>query len=382
MSQAPEPPGVLDSPAGQASWLAARLRAEPLPAPLAPDSRAQAQLAASAATHGVQALLHAAWSRGDAGLDIPRGLREAMATAAREQAVLEMLQRVELTRLVEALAAEGLPALLMKGAALAYTVYASPDLRPRADTDVFVAAPDLARARELLAGLGYHAPPAIGGELVSYQQNWLRNDRHGLAHAVDLHWRLSNPQVFARVFAAGELFARAQPLPALAPDALALGNVHALLLACIHRVAHHADGDRLIWLYDIHLLASRMDERTGADTAELARACAVSRVCAESLAVARAAFGTVLVPALADLVTRPNADEPSALFLRAPGPAARLASDLRALPGLAARCSLVREILFPSPAYVRARYGARSAAQLPWLYLRRLLKGISRAARG
>jgi len=382
MSQSPDPRRELDLPAGRANWLAARLRAESPAAPLSLDSRTQALLGASAAEHGVQALLHAAWARGDAGVNVPQGLRDAVAAAAREQAVLEMLQRVELARLTEALAANGLPALLMKGAALGYTVYASADLRPRADTDVFVAPHDLARARALLAGLGYHAPVAIRGELVSYQQNWLCNDRHGVAHAVDLHWRLSNPQVFARAFEAGELFALAQPVPALAPGVLALGDVHALLLACMHRVAHHADADRLIWLYDIHLLASGMDDRTGAKAAELARARAVSQVCAASLARARAAFGTVLAPALADLVTHPNAHEPSALFLRAPGPAARLASDLRALPGLAARCSLLREILFPSRVYVQARYGAGSAAQLPWLYLRRLLKGISRAARG
>ena len=40
-----------------------------------------------------------------------------------------------------------------------------------------------------------------------------------------------------------------------------LSPVHALLVACIHRVAHHRGTERLIWLLDIHLLASRLEER-------------------------------------------------------------------------------------------------------------------------
>ncbi len=67
----------------------------------------------------------------------------------------------------------------------------------------------------------------------------------------------------------GELAARAVPLPALGRNAHAIAPVHALLLACIHRAGHanapyHVDGiaspegDRLIWLYDIHLLVGGM----------------------------------------------------------------------------------------------------------------------------
>ncbi len=33
--------------------------------------------------------------------------------------------------------------------------------------------------------------------------------------------------------------------------------VDALLLACVHRAAHHDLSDELLWLYDIHLLAQR-----------------------------------------------------------------------------------------------------------------------------
>ncbi len=49
-------------------------------------------------------------------------------------------------------------------------------------------------------------------------------------------------------------FLRSTPAPRDLPPP------HALLMACVHRVAHHFDPPTLIWLYDIHLLASSMSE--------------------------------------------------------------------------------------------------------------------------
>ena len=93
--------------------------------------------------------------------------------------------------------------------------------------------------------------------------------RHGSSVDVDLHWRSSNSPALARLMDYEEMQARAVPVPSLGPAAFAPCPVHALLFACIHRAGHehapmYVDGvavpvkDRLIWLYDIHLLASKM----------------------------------------------------------------------------------------------------------------------------
>ena len=64
----------------------------------------------------------------------------------------------------------------------------------------------------------------------------------------------------------------------------------ALFLACLHRTAHHQDAVDLVWLWDIHLLASRLtdDERTF--LVDLAIARAMRGVCARGLAAAAARF--------------------------------------------------------------------------------------------
>ncbi len=56
--------------------------------------------------------------------------------------------------------------------------------------------------------------------------------------SLDVHWRLNNSQVLAKVLAYPELAARSTPLPALGASARALAPVDALLLACIHRAGH------------------------------------------------------------------------------------------------------------------------------------------------
>jgi len=57
-----------------------------------------------------------------------------------------------------------------------------------------------------------------------------------------------------------EIAERATPLPALGPDARAACGTDALVLACLHRAAHHRDSEELLWLYDIHLIACSLSD--------------------------------------------------------------------------------------------------------------------------
>ena len=57
-----------------------------------------------------------------------------------------------LTALLTALVAAGIDALLLKGSALAYLVYAAPHLRPRVDIDLMICRDALDRAERRLRG--------------------------------------------------------------------------------------------------------------------------------------------------------------------------------------------------------------------------------------
>src|SRR5438270_516149 len=83
-----------------------------------------------------------------------------------------------------------------------------------------------------------------GDDLGVRQHTFTRSDRFGVAHVYDVHLDISNSAVFADVLRYDELSARSIALEGIASTARGLLHVDALLLACIHRIAHHYDTDR------------------------------------------------------------------------------------------------------------------------------------------
>jgi hypothetical protein len=166
-------------------------------------------------------------------------------------------------------------------------------------------------------------------------------------------------------------------LPSLDPSARGLSSVDALVLAAVHRIAHHFDSDLLIWLYDIDLIARGLTHEEWREFAALIRARKVAAVCQRSLQRAVDRFGTN-VPAWVwtDL---PSVDaaksERTARYLARRTHLAVVLDDLRSLPRWRDRWQLVREHAFPSTAYMRGVFAPSSAAPLALLYARRLLRG-------
>src|SRR5262249_51587245 len=154
----------------------------------------------------------------------------------------------EITRVLASLREAGVTALVLKGGALAYTHYPAPHLRPRGDTDLLVTREDRARAQEALDDLGYRRQNSVSRDAVHTQWMFRRHEGR-LPHTIDLHWAISNRPLFARMLSFDELRRDARPIATLGADALAPAPVHALILACVHRVAHHDDAPTLIWLY-------------------------------------------------------------------------------------------------------------------------------------
>jgi hypothetical protein len=285
----------------------------------------------------------------------------------------------ELGRVADRLARSEVRALVVKGAALAYAVYDSPWQRPRIDTDLLVDAGERDKAASAIEALGYTRSHAVtSGTLVSSQYAFERNEASGLRHVIDLHWQAVNPRVFADALPFDDLWRRRQSLRAPV-SGWTLDPVSALQLAAVHRVAHHQGNDRLIWLYDVHLLA------VGCSTGEWDRLAAtaierqIAGICADSLRTAAHAFGTAVPVDTLAALERAAQSEPSRRYLQ--GPIRRrdvLLQDLERLPSLRARLMLLREHAFPPAAFMRSRYQVHNSFWLPALYAHRLLTGAYR----
>ena len=302
----------------------------------------------------------------------------AMGAALRREeqvaAVLDVRREDETRRLLDALGDAQIDVLVFKGAALAHTVYAAPHLRPRTDVDLLVDRESLDGADRVLAACGWHHPPEPEPETFAAQRHYVKQGTGRMPLLVDLHWRIANPRVFADVLPFAELHRRAVTVPTLGRGALTPSPVDALFLACIHRVAHHEDAIDLLWLWDIHLLTSRLGDDERATFAALAARTSMTAVSHRGIACAAQLFDS---PGSAELLAllHPGADEPSAKFLGGVRPATVFATDFTSLPTWRARVRLAAEHLFPSRAYMRTRYSAWPPFLVPLAYVDRIVRG-------
>lgn len=303
----------------------------------------------------------------------------ALMPALRAAAVMEELNARELRAVLALLSGEGIVPVLLKGAALARTHYRRAELRPRADTDFMIPEEARERAARALVRLDYRRAAEIDGDLAVGQFHFLKTDHHAVSHALDVHWRVSNVRVFAGALSYEELRRDAVRVPDLGPHAWAPSPSHALLIACIHRVAHHDDTRHLLWLFDVHLLARSLSSREVDAFTALATATRMRAVCASTLRLSQDAFGGINQDWIAELSRDIGVNEPSRAFV---GGGLRLAeillSDVTATPGWTGRLRLLREHLVPRLSYMRARYPAWPAALLPAAYVYRALCGAPR----
>jgi hypothetical protein len=337
--------------------------------------------------HGVTGLLYERVRRAPWWVTWPAQVDEALANERRAATARELLCAREITSVLDALAAAGVHPILLKGAALAYTVYDTPASRPRVDTDVLIRRDDVEPLRTVLTSLGYAAPVHCGGELLFCQFPLRRVDRFGVAHVFDVHWKISTQSMFADVLTFDELTASAAPLPALGPHARMTGPVHSLLLACVHPVMHHQNVELLLWVSDVHRLASRLTKAEFDVFAELAVEKRMGAICAHQLELAGKRCGTSVPDAVLRRLRAGSPREACAVYLR---PNRRwhheLVSNLRGLPHWGDRLRLLGEVALPHSSYMLKTYNvapsALGMAAIPFLHAHRLARGVLKVLTG
>src|SRR3954451_18090847 len=364
VSDPPPIPALLRAP------LRALLRGESAEWPRGASAADAAQLIESLEQNGLAPLVYSLFS------DWP--VRSALRDVAIRAAAGETARLRDLRTVLAAFEANGIRVLIIKGTGLAYDIYASPELRPRGDTDLLIAESDLDSVRRILFAGGYTSPLSSGDTLAVRQQSFTRG-----GHVYDVHWDVANSPVVRDALPCDQVLTRAIPIPRIAPTALAPSHVDALLLACIHRVVHHHDIERLIWLYDIHLLREAMTAGEHARFWRMAADRGLVAICERSIALAEDWFAAAPHDRASDWLTdsEQNRDEPSAAFLnhgRTRGGV--LTDDLKAL-SWRGRLRRMRELALPPIGFMRQSFPSARTVALPALYVWRGVRGVLRLLR-
>jgi hypothetical protein len=330
-------------------------------------------------SHGVNALLWQAAS----GHEQAAALRQQLDAGVRAAATRDLFVRLDLLQVTNALASAGVPTLITKGTALAYTVYPQPWMRPRTDSDLLVRHADVPAACRVLEACGYTRSDAVStGELVSHQYAFEHTDANGVHHVLDLHWKIANPQVLADALSFDDLWHGSQIAQAIGPHAHVPSVIGSIALACVHRLAHHQGNDRLIWLYDLKLLTAALSADDWNALRDLACRRRIAGFCLDGLCAARELVGSALPADIEAALSAAAPDEPSKAYVD--GTVTKrdvLLSDLKLLSSWNDRIRLVREHAFPPAAFIQQRYGTTSRWLLPALYVHRLVTGASKWGR-
>ena len=310
---------------------------------------------------------------------LPAAVRQSLKPRKAMMIANEVLKQRALNELFDAFRTEGLSqVILFKGSALAYSIYETPWLRPRTDSDCLIDESQLDRFESVFVRLGYHKLFAIDGRHIHYQCTFSKALAGQSAINIDLHWRVNNRQLLAGAYSVGELLERSIGVPALSPHIRIPCPTDSMLIACLHRLGHHLKEERLTWLYDIHLLAQTMNRQQWAEMATRATQKQIAGITLDALHYCTRLFDSRIDErAFAVLQEAAQTDEPSQLFLRRNLPEWRYFwHDLKGLNGWRDKASAIWENLVPPPAYVRRQMGTRWATLG---YLKRLLRGVRRA---
>jgi len=321
----------------------------------------------------------------------PDDIRTGLQDTAVNQAMWEMRHKIVVTDLLAALARGGVKALVLKGTALAYDVYPVPATRTRGDTDILVGRADLARTRAQLLQQGFRPMDPGTGERFDLQEVWQLTTEDGALHEIDLHWEAVNSHAMSAIFTSAHCSATTMTVARLSGNALAMDRVAMLVHACIHRAQHmvspyiidgvtYYDGNRLIWIYDLHLLAKTFTAKDWRRLCDFASEQGLASVCLGGLQCAVDRFAT---PVPDEVIANLGAAQPHSAaerYLLRGGQARRAWMDLFAIDGIAERLRYVMRRILPSEAFMRAKYSDMSEDPLTLLYMRRFAEFWRRRA--
>jgi len=335
------------------------------------------------------------------GLAVPEDVRATLRLSYLDAAAAAAVRIKELQGVVTSLGEAGVSAILLKGAALAMTVYRNPAPRLMTDVDLLLRRGDFPQAVAVLARLGYRRLGQPGDAPLAFALRWYpeltfsRTTARGWL-SLDLHAHLLSGPWTLRASAVDleSLWQAARPLDLAGTPALRLSPEDTLINLCQHAGIHHTYA-HVLGLLDIDRTVAALPDLDWQALVDRARAFELRVATYFGLSFANHLLGTPvpepvwkgLDPGRLRRWAVPRALPPEATVGRAQGTFRRdlhylvhvlLVDRLRGL--LRATWS----VLWPSDEWLAARYGLTNPGELrrvrllqPLRYVRALFRRFS-----
>jgi putative nucleotidyltransferase-like protein len=359
-------------------WLSSILRGErqPLAAPF--TQAVIDQIIDISEYEGVTALLREKLDENGYFDALPKQFSERLKSLEFQYAAQQLSRQHEIKSILILFQIRKLDFLLMKGEALASSIYPAAHMRTRCDVDLlFRDKYATEQAWLTLEKNGYKREETLQGEFVGYQFSCSKLLGTGTTNTFDIHNQINDYLWFARMFSFDELYSHADNINYFGRQVKCTSPVYSLMHASLHRISNKPNGnqDRLIWLYDIHLLCRSLSHSEWETFCRLAQEKVLAKVCLEGIQQASHYLHTEI---------------PSEFLIKLAGIATREPKGLNHMnqrwrlylndwlhnKGVANKLRQLREHLFPSPGYIMRKYQLTSKVLLPYFYLKRIFQGV------
>lgn len=357
-----------------------------------PEQGAWDIIISEATQQGFMPLLYRWLKESGSDRKLPRSAIDRIKASAFQLAARNITLAQELASILQLFESRQVACAPIRGLALAELLYGDITARPMGDIDLLVRKEDLPMVAEALSGLGFREMNRRPGfaQAYSYTLGFFKN-RHGRI-IVEPHWTIAYPP-YADSVDMEAVWSRCVKRQFLGVETWSLCREDLLLHLCFHAL-HHDEQAPLLWFYEL----DRLIRQTGAEF-DWSRLMVIARQTGQRLIL------SAVLDRLKELFNSPVPDQllsthPTQPALvsarRGDGPVGRriaavLAGDARldgreefalfvTIKGLRPKTRYALVLLFPSPEFMRLRYGISGRTWLGFCYLTRFMdltwKGI------
>ncbi|BAI60960.1 hypothetical protein MCP_0888 [Methanocella paludicola SANAE] len=164
---------------------------------------------------------------------------------------------MQLKELVDVFNKENIPMIILKGSALARTLYLDPALRLCSDIDILVLPQDVVRSRTIMESLGYKCLKKRFDISKYYYHHETYDKCSKNSMIVELHWRL----IFVPLLDIVDIrnfFYRSVKIESTNFSFETLTTIDTIIYLSLHLFLQHSKEVRLNWIYDISQLCKNL----------------------------------------------------------------------------------------------------------------------------
>ncbi|MBU3004342.1 nucleotidyltransferase family protein [Paraglaciecola arctica] len=282
----------------------------------------------------------------------------------------------EAAKLLRLLVQQGTPFVVLKGFALARTIYPNSNMRTKADIDLLISEKDVDKVKQIFKQQDYFNPRGWEPKVIINQFSQRKTLSEKLNVDFDIHLKISTNKRLENVLSLEQLLEHS--VTDNETKAQFVGFAPALLHAIFHLMNHRARGDliKLIWYYDIFLLCEKLYDQDPNEFLQLVNEVGLGKVTIKTLELTTEYFDSPAINNIIDTLESSQAAPEFDSLLTINSKSALLLESFSNQPSLKEKWLFLKETVFPPQAEIYAKYGVNNKQPLIWLYIRRIFNGL------